>query len=159
VRIAVMNLTELVVPETVVLDRPLASKEEAITVAVDILAEAGFVERKQQVVRALLERERIMSTGIGNGIAIPHAQSQGVKRLALAILRSKEGVDFDALDGKPVRLILVIVGPEERGGFIRVLARVSRLLQDGHLQKRILKARTPEEVVTAIAEEETKLRR
>jgi mannitol/fructose-specific phosphotransferase system IIA component (Ntr-type) len=99
-----------------------------------------------------------MSTGIGNGIAIPHSQSQAVKKLALGILRPVDGIDFEALDGKPVRLVLTIVGPEERGGFIRVLARVSRLLQDGNLQKKILKARSPQDVLSAISQEEEKLR-
>ncbi|MBD3335116.1 MAG: hypothetical protein GF355_06335 [Candidatus Eisenbacteria bacterium] len=153
-----MTLSELLVPEGVALDVSVRTKEDAIQTAVDLLAGAGIVAQKGQVVRALVERERIMSTGIGNGIAIPHSQSSAVQRLALGILRPRDGIDFEALDGKPVRLILTIVGPEERGGFIRVLARVSRLLQDGSLQKKLLKARSPEDVISAIGHEEEKLR-
>ena len=153
-----MTLSELLVPEGVVLDPPVRSKEEAIQTAVKALADAGVVAHKQQVVRALLDRERIMSTGIGSGIAIPHAQSSAVKRLAVSIMRMSDGIDFDALDGKPVRLVLTIVGPEERGGFIRILARVSRLLQNGGFQKKLLKAASPEDVVGVISQEEGRLR-
>ncbi|MBU1698975.1 MAG: PTS sugar transporter subunit IIA [Candidatus Eisenbacteria bacterium] len=153
-----MVLSELLSSESIALDVAVSTKEEAIQIAVDYMVGAGVVTHKSQVIRALIERERIMSTGIGNGIAIPHSQSQAVKKLALGILRPVTGIDFDALDGKPVRLVLTIVGPEERGGFIRVLARVSRLLQDGHLQKKILKAKTPQEVLSAISQEEEKLR-
>lgn len=153
-----MTLSELLVPESVSLDLPVGSKDTAIETAVGLFQDAGVVTERSAVVRALLDRERIMSTGIGNGIAIPHAQSPAVTRLCLGVVRPQEGIDFDALDGKPVRLILVIVGPEERGGFIRLLARVSRLLQEGNLQKRLLKAKTPDDVLRAFAQEEDKLR-
>jgi PTS system fructose-specific IIC component len=153
-----MTLSDLLTNESVALDLDLSKKEEAIEAAVDRFVAAGIVSHKSQVVRALVERERIMSTGIGDGIAIPHAQSPAVQKLSLGILRPREGIDFDALDGKPVRLILTIIGPEERGGFIRVLARVSRLLQDGNLKKKLLKAKSAEEVLSAFAQEEEKLR-
>jgi PTS system fructose-specific IIC component len=98
-----------------------------------------------------------MSTGIGGGIAIPHAQSKGVVKLSVAIARTAEPVDFSALDGKPVALFFMIVGPEERGWYIRVLSRISRLLYTGDLQKSLLAARTPAEALEAIQKEEAKL--
>lgn len=153
-----MMLSDLLVPATVTLDLAVTKKSEAIEAAVARFADAGLITDKTPVVSALIERERIMSTGIGNGIAIPHAQSSAVKKLSLGIVRPKEGIDFEALDGKPVRIILIIIGPEERGGFIRLLARVSRLLQEGNLQKKLLKARDPEDVVSALRHEEDRLR-
>jgi PTS system fructose-specific IIC component len=153
-----MTLSELLVPESVTLDLPVGNKSAAIEAAVGRFEAAGVVTEKSAVVRALMEREGIMSTGIGNGIAIPHAQSPAVKKLSLGIVRPQDGIDFESLDGKPVRLILVIVGPEERGGFIRLLARVSRLLQVGNLQKKLLKAKTSDDVLNAFTQEEGKLR-
>jgi mannitol/fructose-specific phosphotransferase system IIA component (Ntr-type) len=99
-----------------------------------------------------------MSTGIGGGVAIPHAQTSGARALAVSFVRVSEDLPFDALDAKPVRLVFMIVGPEERGGFIRILARISRLLYAGDLQQGLLAAETPEEVVSIIRQEEEKLR-
>ena len=91
-------------------------------------------------------------------MAIPHAQSPSVKSLSVALARTASGLAFDSLDEKPVRLVFLIVGPEERGGFIRILARISRLLYSGDLQKRLLEAESPAEVIEIIGEEEERLR-
>lgn len=153
-----MSLGELIKEDCVLLDIPEADKGDLIRCMVGALVQAGRVSDPEPVVHALLERERVMSTGIGGGVAIPHAQCPSVPVLAVALARPSGGIDFDSLDEKPVRLIFMIVGPEERGGFIRVLARISRLLYSGDLQVRLLQAETPAEIRHIISEEEEKLR-
>ncbi|MCK4303167.1 MAG: PTS sugar transporter subunit IIA [Candidatus Eisenbacteria sp.] len=152
-----MGLADLLRPEFIQIDGPPLSKEGIIRALVEPLATGGFIEGVSQVTRALMERERVMSTGVGEGVALPHAQCRAVKRFAVAIGRPKEPIDFQALDNMPVQLIFLIVGPEDRTGLMRILTRISRLLYTGNLQKKILKAPTPEAVIELVASEEAKL--
>lgn len=140
------------------MDVPAATKEELIRLMVSVLDGDGLLTDPDTVTNSLLERERVMSTGIGGGVAIPHAQSSGARELAVSFVRTQGDLQFDSLDGKPVRLVFIIIGPEERGGFIRILARISRLLYAGDLQEALLVSKTPEEVVDVIRREEEKLR-
>jgi len=153
-----MSLSQLLRASAIRLDVPAASKEDLIRLMVSVLDGAGHLTDSEAVTQSLLERERVMSTGIGGGVAIPHAQSPGARELAVSFARTREDLPFDALDGKPVRLVFIIVGPEERGGFIRILARISRLLYAGDLQQALLTARTPDEIIEVIQREEEKLR-
>lgn len=153
-----MSLKELLRKDCILLDLPVEEKSDLIRRLVSHLGKAGVVQDEESVLRALLERERVMSTGIGGGVAIPHAQSAAVSSLAVSLARPVQGIDFQSLDEKPVRLIFMIVGPEERGGFIRILARISRLLYSGDLQARLLEAKTADEVIQIIGHEEDKLR-
>ncbi len=153
-----MSLSQLLHVNAVRLDMPVASKEDLIRQMVGVLSSDGVLTDPDAVTQSLLERERVMSTGIGGGVAIPHAQTSGARSLAVSFVRVRDDLAFDALDAKPVRLVFMIVGPEERGGFIRILARISRLLYAGDLQQDLLAAKTPDEVVTIIRLEEEKLR-
>jgi fructose-specific phosphotransferase system IIA component len=153
-----MSLSQLLRASAIRLDLSVTSKEDLIRQMVGLLEGEGILTDKEGAIQALLERERVMSTGIGGGVAIPHAQSPGVRELAVSLVRVRDELPFDALDGKPVRLVFMIVGPEERGGFIRVLARISRLLYTGDLQRELLAADEPEQVVETIRREEEKLR-
>ncbi len=152
-----MGLASLLRPEFVRVDAPALSKEEMIRAMVEPLADAGLIASVARVTRALLDRERVMSTGVGGGVALPHAQSSAVKEFVVAIARLSEPIDFEALDGKPVRLIFLAVGPEDRTGLMRVLTRISRLLYTGDLQEKLLDASRPRDVIRLIAEEEIKL--
>lgn len=153
-----MSLGELIREDCILLDVPATDKSELVRRMVERLQSVGQVADVEAVVHALLERERVMSTGIGGGVAIPHAQTPAVESLAVSLARPHSGIDFASLDEKPVRLVFMIVGPEERGGFIRILARISRLLYSGDLQARLLEAGSPSEIVRIIREEEEKLR-
>jgi fructose-specific phosphotransferase system IIA component len=153
-----MTLKELIRKDCIRLDTTVTDKTELIGSMVQCLTASGVVSDRELVTSALLDRERVMSTGIGGGVAIPHAQSPAVKSLAVALARPVRGIEFESLDEKPVRLVFMIIGPEERGGFIRILARISRLLYSGDLQARLLEAKTPDDVLFIIAEEEEKLR-
>jgi len=153
-----MRLGDLLKAECVELDAPAVTKEELIRGLVDRLAEQGLVRTAPPVVRALLDREEVMSTGVGGGVALPHAQSSAVAEFAVAIARPREPIDFDALDGRPVEVVFLVVGPEDRTGLMRVLTRVSRLLYTGDLQKKIRKAKSAPEVVRLAVAEEARLR-
>lgn len=153
-----MSLSQLMRASSIRLDLDVTTKEDLIRRMVELLDQDGLLTDRDGVVQALLERERVMSTGIGGGVAIPHAQSAGVRELAVSFVRVGADLPFDSLDGKPVRLVFMIVGPEERGGFIRILARISRLLYTGDLQKELLAAEAPHEVIDTIRREEEKLR-
>ncbi len=153
-----MNLLDLLSEQTIALDMPSTDKLSAIEQLVGVLDGAQFIDETQIVVDDILERERLMSTGVGSGVAIPHAQSRGVRRLAMAFGRTAAEIDFASLDGKPVELIFLIVAPEGMGGFVRILARISRLLYSGELQTSLREAKTPGDVVAIIAAEEQRLR-
>ncbi len=152
-----MGLVDLIRQEFILLDGPPLSKEEMIRALVDPLAESGLVTSAANVTRALLDRERVMSTGVGGGVALPHAQSQAVQAFAVAIARPKEPIDFQALDEKPVQLVFLAVGPQDRTGLMRVLTRISRLLYTGDLQKKLMRATGAEAVIRLIGDEEAKL--
>jgi fructose-specific phosphotransferase system IIA component len=154
-----MKLADLLDAEYVELDATAASKEELIRLLVDRLARQGVVRNASAVVRALLDREEVMSTGVGEGVALPHAQSAAVKEFAVAFARPRQAIDFAALDGEPVEIVFLVVGPGDRAGLMRILTRISRLLYTGDLQRKIKKAKSPEEFVRLIGGEEAKLRK
>lgn len=152
-----MNVLDILEENCVALDLAITEKSELVSSLVDLLESAGVVTDREEVVRRVLEREKLMSTGIGGGVAIPHAQCRGATKLAIALARTKEGVEFDALDGKPVRLFFMIIGPEEKGGYVRILARISRLLYTGDLQKSLYRAETPRQAIETLKKEEERL--
>ena len=152
-----MNVLDIVEENCVALDLDVSDKTELISKLVDMLEAAGVVTDREEVIAKVLDRERLMSTGIGGGVAIPHAQCKGASRLAIALARTKHGVEFDALDGKPVRLFFMIIGPEEKGGYVRILARISRLLYTGDLQKSLYRAETPRQAIETLMNEEKRL--
>jgi mannitol/fructose-specific phosphotransferase system IIA component (Ntr-type) len=152
-----MNVLDILEENCVALDLEIADKGELVSKLVGLLESAGVVTDREEVVQRVLEREKLMSTGIGGGVAIPHAQCRGASRLAIALARTKAGVEFDALDGKPVRLFFMIIGPEEKGGYVRILARISRLLYTGDLQKSLYRAETPGQAIETLKKEEERL--
>jgi len=124
-----MKLSELFNEANIVTDLGAGAKEELLDAIVRDLDEKGHVSDRERATRDVIEREKVMSTGIGNGVAIPHAYTDGVDRLVAGFYRTQEPVDFDALDGKNVSLFFIILGPKEsRRDHIKVLAKISRLL-------------------------------
>jgi PTS system nitrogen regulatory IIA component len=131
------------------------NKKDAIKELTELLVKTGKVKDKKKMVQVLLEREELGSTGIGQGIAIPHGKSDVVGDLTAAFALSHEGIAFDALDGEPVNIFFLLVAPEgAAGAHLKALARISSLLKDKYFRKSLLAAKTPEEVVKIIQEEE-----
>jgi fructose-specific phosphotransferase system IIA component len=152
-----MNLTEVLDERAIGLSLDARTMDEVIERLIDLLAQNGVVTDRDQVMRDIRKREEVMSTGIGGGIAIPHAQSKGASRLAVALGRTRQEIDFNSLDGRPVQLFFLVLGPEERGGYIRVLARISRLLYSGDLQRNLAHARNTAEALEYLRLEEEKV--
>ncbi len=112
---------------------------------------------KQKVLDVLRERERISTTAIGEGVAIPHGKLPGVDRVLAVFARSPEGVDFASLDGAPTHLFFSLIAPENAAAdHLKALARISRLLKDEVFRKRLMQAKNEQELYNIIAEEDDK---
>jgi len=124
-----MKLSDLFSRENVVTDLPPTDKESLLKSIIHDLDSKGFIASADRVVMDVVDRENVMSTGVGNGVAIPHAYTDGVDKLVAGFYRTGEPVDFQALDNKSVDLFFIILGPKEsRRSHIKVLAKISRLL-------------------------------
>ncbi len=146
------KISELLRPEAVILDLKAQEKVEVIRELSRPLLEAGVVTDEQDFFAAILRRENLESTGIGLGVAIPHARTAAVKQTALAFGRSDKGVDFSSLDGKPCHLIFLIAAHEDKKTeYIMTLARVSKLLRKDEVRIGLNKAKTPQEVIAVLA--------
>lgn len=153
-----MNIHEFMRPEWVLLDNISAStKEELLTQLVDTLTRQGVLKDSTEVVNALMEREQLMSTGIKKGYAIPHAFTQQLGQSIVCFARIPQGIDYQSLDGEPVYIIFLLLGPREAQGLhLKLLARLARLLSLSELFHRLMSAKTPDEIITILREEEAK---
>ncbi len=152
-----MNLTDLLSKEVIKI--PLASKEkyQVIEELVDLLHRAGRLENRDAALEAVYARERQMSTGMGDGIAIPHAKTDAVKELVMAFGIAHHDVDFQAIDGKPVRIFFLLIGPaDQTGPHLKALSRISRLMHRREFRDRLRTCLSAEEVMQTLAAEERK---
>jgi fructose-specific phosphotransferase system IIA component len=148
-------LTELLSVERIKIPLEAQTKDDLLRELVDVCAEADQIEDHEDVLRAVREREAVLSTGIGHGVAIPHGKSAAVSGLRMAAGRAAEPVEFDALDGKPVSLFFLLVGPESAAGpHIKALSRISRLVRRDDVRERLVAATTAEEFLGALREAE-----
>lgn len=116
-----------------------------------VLQEADPKLNPERLMEVLIERERLGSTGIGDGIAIPHGKLENLSHLLLAFGRSKAGVEFDSLDGKPAHLFFLVVAPDKSAGIhLKALARISRLLKSGSVRKDLVEAKGAPEIFEVI---------
>lgn len=142
-----MKLSELFQTENIRIDLPPAEKEDLLESIISDLDEKGYIKDSKQVVHDVIEREKVMSTGIGNGVAIPHAYTDGVDKLVAGFYRTSGVVDFEALDQNEVDLFFIILGPKEsRRDHIKVLAKISRLLNHDDFRKDLREASDVEAV-------------
>ena len=134
--------------ETISLDLRGNDKEEILAEMVDLLAASGHIRDKEAVLKAVTDREKRMSTGMQNGIAIPHGKTDSVDCLVAALGIKREGIDFGALDGQPSTIFVMTLSPDSRTGpHIQFLAEVSRPLNDASVRAKILSAASREEVL------------
>jgi fructose-specific phosphotransferase system IIA component len=152
-----MKLKDLLTEQVIRIPLENTEKNKIIEELVDILDHAKKLEDRNVVLAAILERERVMSTGMGDGVAIPHAKSDAVKELVAAFGITKQDVDFQSIDEKPVRLIFLLVGPtEQTGPHLKALSRISRLMHREEFRNRLASARSSREVIDIISQEEQK---
>lgn len=146
-----MNLEKVLNPDVVSLHLPGTTKQEIIESLLDILMETGKVKDRDAALHCILERENKMSTGIENGVAIPHGKTDAVDELVACIGIKKGGVDFDSLDGELSKIFIMTLSPQHTSGpHIQFLAEISRLLKDGESREQILQANNPEEVLEVL---------
>jgi len=133
-------------------------KEGVIRELVDILVKAeAITAKKEEIVKILMAREALGSTGIGQGIGIPHGKSPNVKSLVAAFGLLKKGIDFESLDGEPAYIFFLLLAPEESAGpHLKALARISRLLKDKYVRDVLKKAETEKDIIKIINDEDLK---
>lgn len=152
-----MKIVEFLNDKAINADIKAKTKEGVIREMVDLLAKAEGIRNKEELVKVLLNREALGSTGIGQGVGIPHGKSNVVKRLVAAFGIVHEGVDFDALDGEPVYLIFLLVAPEDSAGpHLKGLARISRLLKDKFFRESLRQLTDEKTILKLIRDEDSK---
>ena len=150
-----MTLLDILSADSTLVDLKGETKEDIIAELVDTLAVGDAISDRDKVLQAVLEREKIMSTGIGDGIAIPHGKSDAVEKLVAALGTQRRGVDFEALDGEPAYVFFLLVSPANVSGpHIKALARISRLLKNDDFKKKLIAAETAAEIIEIIESEE-----
>ncbi len=153
-----VNIAELLDPAAIVAELKGGSKNEVLAELTDALLAANPKLNRAEVLRVLQERERLGSTGIGDGVAIPHGKLKNIDRQLIAFGLSDKGVEFDAMDGQPARLFFLLIAPEEAAGaHLKTLARISKLLKGSQVRERLRDARDRQRIHEIIAEEEEKL--
>jgi PTS system nitrogen regulatory IIA component len=149
-------LTELLSPDRIKIPLVAINKDALLRELVELVGSGRDEGDAEAILRAVADRERVLSTGIGNGVAIPHGKTAAVDRLILAAGVAREGVDFEALDGKPVQLFFLLVGPESAAGdHVKALSRIARLLQRDSYRARLAAAAHPDEFYAILSEAET----
>jgi len=155
-----MKIVDFVGPELIVPQLQAHEKSAVIRELADHLA--AHVKGAQKIDRevlakVLLERERLASTAIGEGVAIPHGKLDAVGKLVAVVGRAPDGVDFDSMDGRPTHLFFVLVAPENSTGVhLKALARISRLFKDPEFRTRLMQAKDGAEIFRVIADEDAK---
>lgn len=142
------QIYEMLGPETIRVGLDVRSKEEALNTLIDVLHDHPSMRDLEGVREAVFDREAVMSTGVGKGLALPHAKTPAVTGTVAAFATLAQPVPFDAIDDEPVQLIFLLVGTEEaRSLHIKILSRISRLMNRDPLREKLLKARTVDQVV------------
>jgi len=155
-----MHLTEILTLQRVVVDTDgslVSDKDSALELLASLIAPALMTDT-DAVLRLLSARERLQSTGIGDGVAIPHASADSATTQAGALLLCPCGVPFESIDGYPARIVFGVVGPRRATGeHLRTLARISRLLRDAGTRARLIESPTAEEALTIVAQQDSSL--
>lgn len=152
-----MNISEFLSKEGIKIGLSSTEKEDALKELVDLLGTVKELGDKKGIIKSLIERESLGSTGIGQGIAIPHGKTDRVDKLVAVLGISQKGVNFEALDGEPVYIFFLLVAPKDTAGpHLKALAQISRLLRDSYFCELMRRCKTPDEVYELIRREEGK---
>ena len=150
-----MKISELLDPRAIVADLQAKDKTRALAELTDSLISCEPSLDRENVIAVLQERENLGSTGIGDGVAIPHGKLAGIPELKLVFGRSHSGVDFESMDGQPAYLFFLLIAPEESiGVHLKTLARISKLLKDSTVRKKLMEAHDQQEIYQVILDEE-----
>jgi PTS system nitrogen regulatory IIA component len=154
-----MKITDFLSKKAILMDIKATKKEGVIKELVDVLVGAGDIDKddRARLIEALMARELLGSTAIGQGVAIPHAKTEDVKKLVTAFGLSKKGVNFDSLDGEPAYIFFLLVAPlDSAGPHLKALARISRLLKDKYFRDNLRACADEKAIIEIITQEDEK---
>jgi PTS system nitrogen regulatory IIA component len=152
-----MKIMDILIRDAAILDLTSATKQDVLAEMAGSLAAAESALDAEQLLEVLVQRESLQSTGIGEGVAIPHGKLPGLGRLVASFARSGNGIDFDSIDGQPTQLFFLLVVPEHSGGqHLKALARISRFFRDASFRQKLMDASQLDDVFRAIEEEDAK---
>ncbi len=150
-----MKISDILSTDVIAVNLDTADKEDAIKKVIDLAAKSGKILDVAKVSNTIYEREKLVSTGVGKGFAIPHGKTDSISDVVAAFAITKEPIDFDSIDGEPVRYIFLLIGKENLlNTHIKLLSRISRLMNKDEFRERLLDAANPEEVLAIFKEEE-----
>lgn len=153
-----MQISDFLSPETVAVDLVCEDKDELIDLMIDLLSSHEQVTDLDEVRRAVIERENMMSTGVGKGLALPHAKCDAVTDTVAALATLRDPVEYGSIDDEPVRIAFLLVGtPDAKSQHVKVLSRVSRLMNRESIRSNLLKSKTPAELLDIFREAEAGL--
>ena len=152
-----MKIMDILLKDAVILDIESTGKREVLAELSESAAQAEASLEADRLFQVLLDRENLQSTGIGDGVAIPHGKMPGLARLVASFARSQAGVDFESIDGQQTHLFFLLVVPEHSGGqHLKALARISRFFRDAEFRKALIEAQSREDIFGAIEEQDAK---
>lgn len=150
-----MRISDIIKKENIIAELNGKTKEEVINELVDLFKEDDRVINLEKIRTAVLEREKIMSTGVGKGFAIPHGKTEAVKEIIAAFGKTSNPIDFAALDEQPVNLVFLLVGKDNLvGPHIKLLSRISRMMNKDEFRENLSKANSADEILEIFKEEE-----
>ncbi|MDD5723622.1 MAG: PTS sugar transporter subunit IIA [Syntrophales bacterium] len=150
-----VNIQDMLKKDFIIEDLKSKTKKEVLAELSDVFLRDDMDIDRDSVIEVLMEREKLGSTGIGDGIAIPHGKLAGLERLVVSFGRSNVGVDFDSLDGGPVHIFFLLMAPENSAGHhLKALAKISRMLKDVSFREALIKAGSSEEIYDLIVEKD-----
>lgn len=155
-----MKIMDFLAKKAILADLKSTKKEDVIKELVDLLITAAELDKshRSKIIDALIERESLGSTAIGQGIAIPHAKSDCVNKLVGAFALSKKGVDFDSLDGEPVYIFFLLLAAQDSAGpHLKALARISRLFKDKYFRDNLRNCSDDKSIIKVISQEDEKI--
>ena len=153
-----MRVTDTLSKELIIPHLKGENKVDVLTELAEAIAQSAPELDKDEISHVLLEREKLGSTGIQDGIAIPHGKIDALSKVLIAFGRNEEGIDFQAHDNQKTHLFFVLLAPEDASGYhLTILARLSRLLKEMEVRKKLLKAKNAEEIYQILCKEEAKL--
>ncbi|MCQ8212535.1 PTS sugar transporter subunit IIA [Cetobacterium somerae] len=151
----IVKITDYMSEELILLNLKAKNKDEALKELSALIGKSEKIEKKDVIYKALLERENLGSTGIGKGVAIPHAKTDAAQSLTIAFGISREGVDFKSLDQEKVKIFFVFASPfKDSQIYLKVLARISRLIRDENFREKLLNCENAKEILECIDKEE-----
>ena len=150
-----MKISSILNEDLVRVNLPGDTKEDVINAIINIAASSPKVKDVEKIRHAIFEREKIMSTGVGKGFAIPHGKTDAVSDIVAAFAVTEKPIDYESLDHEPVRLLFLLVGKDSLvGAHIKLLSRISRLMNKEELRQKLLEAKTSAEILDILREEE-----